>query len=69
MNFDDWWHETGSGIKPLEGDDMEAHARRVAEVAWFVAMSYESAKLNIYEAKPIVIDINEAWMDSQLMDT
>ena len=48
---------------------MEEHARRVAEVAWFVAMSYESVNLYTYEAKPIVIDINEAWMDSKLMDT
>ena len=68
MKFDYWWHETGSGIKPLEGDDMESHARRVSEVAWSVAMSYEYVKLHIYEPKQIVIDINEAWMDSQLMD-
>ena len=37
MNFDDWWHETGSGIKPLEGDDMEEHAKRVAKASWFFA--------------------------------
>lgn len=58
MKFDDWWHETGSGINPLEGDDMEAHARRVAEVSWFFA------KLDVFETRSVVDDFNEAWMDS-----
>ena len=58
MKFDEWWHETGSGIKPLEGDDMESHARRVAKESLFFA------KLDVLETKSVVDDFNEAWMDS-----
>ena len=58
MKFDDWWHETGSGIKPLEGDDMEEHAKRVAKASWFFA------KIDMCETKPFIDEFNEAWMDS-----
>ena len=34
LKFDRWWHNHGSGILPLTSDDMETHARRVAEAAW-----------------------------------
>ena len=32
--FDVWWHNEGSGIVPRQDDDMESHAKRVAEIAW-----------------------------------
>lgn len=38
MNFADWWNEIGSGITPVDGDDYEEHARKVAEVSWFAAV-------------------------------
>ena len=37
MDFLEWWHNTGSGIVPRRGDDMEGHARRVARAAWVAA--------------------------------
>ena len=27
--FEKWWYETGSGIRPLENEDKEEHAKRV----------------------------------------
>ena len=33
-DFDIWWRREGSGLLPRPGDDMEQHARRVAEIAW-----------------------------------
>ena len=33
-NFEDWWHNEGSGIRPGIYDDMETHARHVSEAAW-----------------------------------
>jgi hypothetical protein len=32
--FAEWWHSVGSGILPRPGDDMEIHAKRVAQIAW-----------------------------------
>lgn len=32
--FARWWHETGSGVVPLDGDDLESHTRRIACMAW-----------------------------------
>lgn len=33
-DFKKWWHEVGSGLKPLPGHDHEQHAARIAELAW-----------------------------------
>lgn len=38
LEFNRWWHETGSGIIPFTADDMGSHARRVAEAAWKAAV-------------------------------
>ena len=32
--FEKWWHNEGSGMGVLPGEDCEEHAKRVAEVAW-----------------------------------
>ena len=34
MTFDDWWKNIGSGITPLPSNDIEEHAKRIAEFAW-----------------------------------
>lgn len=34
MDFETWWNETGSGILPLPGADMEEHGKLVAGEAW-----------------------------------
>ena len=35
--FGCWWFEYGSGLFPLEGEDQEEHAYRVATAAWQAA--------------------------------
>ena len=35
--FGCWWFEYGSGLFPLEGEDQEEHAYRVANAAWQAA--------------------------------
>ena len=32
--FDVWWHNEGSGMPPLPGEDSETHTRRICEIAW-----------------------------------
>ena len=41
MEFDEWWHEHGSGIAPVPGYDMEEHANVVARFAWEAATAAE----------------------------
>ena len=36
--FEKWWNEMGSGMRPYDGEDMEEHARRVASFAWDAAL-------------------------------
>lgn len=50
MGFNEWWHETGSGIRPAQGTDMEAHARFVANVAWNEATRGQSSATTGYTA-------------------
>jgi len=33
-DFDVWWAGIGSSIVPLKNDDMESHAKRIADAAW-----------------------------------
>ncbi|MBT3042246.1 MAG: hypothetical protein KME67_05230 [Candidatus Thiodiazotropha sp. (ex Codakia orbicularis)] len=32
--FDQWWHESGSGLTPSPDQDQESHARAVAKQYW-----------------------------------
>lgn len=32
--FAKWWHEEGSGMPPLPGEDAEEHVLRVSQIAW-----------------------------------
>jgi hypothetical protein len=32
--FQRWWFDEGSGMRPLDGEDSEEHARRVSQIAW-----------------------------------
>lgn len=32
--FEIWWRNEGSAMRPLPGEDSEEHARRVAAIAW-----------------------------------
>ena len=37
IDFEKWWHETGSGIVAMPNHDHEEHAERVAQRAWDAA--------------------------------
>ena len=32
--FERWWHDEGSGMPPLGGEDHSEHVRRLCEIAW-----------------------------------
>ena len=34
MDFNEWWHNIGSGITPAISGDLESHTKHVANVAW-----------------------------------
>jgi len=33
-DFAIWWHNEGSGMPPMHGEDAEAHVRRICAIAW-----------------------------------
>ncbi|WP_309386049.1 hypothetical protein [Cerasicoccus frondis] len=33
-DFEAWWHHEGSGMGLLPEEDQEAHAKRIASIAW-----------------------------------
>jgi hypothetical protein len=33
-NFNTWWNNEGSGIRPLPDEDTEEFAKRITEIAW-----------------------------------
>ena len=33
-NFDAWWNEEGSALRPLEQEEAEEHSKRIANIAW-----------------------------------
>jgi hypothetical protein len=48
--FETWWYDIGSGVCPEEGDDMESHARRVAQMAWDAGLIDAKNKAETKEA-------------------
>jgi hypothetical protein len=34
LAFDVWWHNEGSGMPPLPGEDAETHVHRICAIAW-----------------------------------
>ena len=37
--FDVWWHNEGSGMPSLPGEDAETHVRRICKIAWNAAIN------------------------------
>lgn len=33
-NFETWWRDEGSAMRPMPGEDEEEHAKRIARIAW-----------------------------------
>ena len=50
--FGQWWKDVGSGITPLQDDDMENHAKRVAEATWNYAIELLDNQFSIYLTEP-----------------
>jgi hypothetical protein len=42
--FEDWWHNIGSAIRPLPGQDHEEHGRRIAQITWETATLHAREK-------------------------
>jgi hypothetical protein len=57
-SFEAWWHDTGSGLPPLGGEELCIFAERIARKAW--------------EARPVVLDVQsidlEAWAERFELD-
>lgn len=43
MNFQTWWNECGSGMRPHRDEDSSEHVRRVSEFAWLKSQDVSSA--------------------------
>jgi hypothetical protein len=39
-SFEEWWKNIGSAMPPLDGEDREEHAKRVACAAWFGLLTH-----------------------------
>ena len=49
--FQIWWDEIGSGIKPITNEDMEDFGRRIASIAWDEGATFaEDEKQSICKA-------------------
>lgn len=33
-DFETWWKQEGSGMRPANGEDQEQHVKRIAQIAW-----------------------------------
>lgn len=68
MNFEQWWHEHGSGVRITEGCDSEEHARKVAALAWSKATADERERCaRVAEGMERTEDRN--WIPGSLYDT
>jgi len=44
IEFNNWWHEVGSGITPLPHQDKEDHAKRVAFMSYCACLENNKLK-------------------------
>lgn len=33
-NFEKWWNEEGSAMRPIKDEDVEKFAKRISKIAW-----------------------------------
>ena len=68
MNFEQWWHEYGSSVRPTKGCDCEEHARRVAALAWNEARADEQERCARI-AEGVERTEERHWVPGSLYDT
>ena len=68
MNFEQWWHEHGSGWRIADGDDCEEHARKVAALAWDEARAAEQERCARI-AEGVERAEERHWVPGSLYDT
>ena len=68
MGFNEWWHETGSGIRPAQQSDMEAHARFVANAAWNAATMERTELMGAIARGWCTKENEETEMDCELVE-
>ena len=49
--FEAWWHQEGSGMPPLPGEDQEQHAKRIAHIAW-----HNGADVQLHGSQRVLIE-------------
>lgn len=64
--FAEWWHNEGSGMAPLPGEDAEAHVHRVCGIAWVNGAYKASEQLqnsvaNLRQLKTEHESARQAW--------
>ncbi len=65
MNFEQWWHEHGSGWRIADGDDCEEHARKVAALAWDEARAAEQERCDLPPVLDACCGSRMFWFDRQ----
>lgn len=68
MDFEQWWREHGSGVRPAEGCDCEEHARMVAALAWNEAAAAEKER-SARIAEGVERTEERHWVPGSLYDT
>ena len=66
QDFALWWHEEGSAMRPLPGEDQEQHVLRVSQIAWSNGAYCDDKRLRntikeMTGSEPIEISISWHW--------
>lgn len=59
-DFEKWWHNEGSGMRPADNEDMEEFAKRITSIAWSNGkyLAEESCiKVAMYNGMPHIAEI------------
>jgi hypothetical protein len=61
-----WWHDEGSGMRPINGQDHESHVRDMTRIAWLngafgAADEIERTRAERDEARRMACE-KEAWL-------
>ena len=57
--FEEWWHNTGSGLRFIEGEEVSEFAREITLIAWVDALAWYRAYLEKAISKKLSEAINE----------
>ena len=66
-----WWHDEGSGMRPVNGQDHESHVRDMTHIAWLngafgAADEIERLRAERDEARRMVCGLDADIMEDQV---